>query len=217
MRLLLVEDDPMIGKSIREGMRREGHAVDWVRDGWAAEQSLRSEAYDLVLLDLGLPRIHGLEVLRNARRGGSDVPILIITARDEIEDRIKGLDAGADDYLVKPFNLSELSARVRALMRRSAGRANPVLRHGDIEVDPAAFGVRYKGREIAVSQREFALLECLLRRPGAVVSKTQLEQCVYGWGEEVESNAVEVHVSNLRKKLSPDAIVTVRGIGYRTK
>lgn len=215
MRLLLIEDDPMIGKSIREGLRREGYGVDWVRDGWAGERSLSEEAYDLVMLDLGLPRKDGLDVLRETRRAGKAIPILVITARDGVDDRVKGLDAGADDYLVKPFSMAELSARVRALIRRSSGRTETVVRCGELEVDPLTRDARWRGEHVALTQREFALLERLMHRAGAVVSKSALEQSVYAWGEEVESNAIEVHISNLRKKLDPAVIQTVRGAGYR--
>lgn len=215
MRLLLVEDDEMIGKSIREGLRRESYGVDWVRDGWAAEQSLTSTDYDLLILDLGLPRVHGLQVLKNARLKGKKVPVLIITARDGVEDRVNGLDAGADDYLVKPFSMSELGARVRALLRRSAGQANPVFRHGGVELNPLTREALFNKKSVALSQREFALLESLIRHPGTVISRTSLEQSIYAWGQEVESNAVEVHISNLRKKLAPKLIKTVRGVGYK--
>lgn len=215
MRLLLVEDDEMIGKSIREGLRRESYGVDWVRDGWAAEQSLIATDYDLLILDLGLPRVHGLQVLKNARQKGKKVPVLIITARDGVEDRVNGLDAGADDYLVKPFSMSELGARVRALLRCSAGQAAPVFRNGGVELNPLTREVLFNGKEITLSQREFAILESLIRRPGTVISRASLEQSVYAWGQEVESNAVEVHISNLRKKLAPKLIKTVRGVGYK--
>lgn len=215
MRLLLVEDDEMIGKSIREGLRRESYGVDWVRDGWAAEQSLIATDYDLLILDLGLPRVHGLQVLKNVRQKGKKVPVLIITARDGVEDRVNGLDAGADDYLVKPFSMSELGARVRALLRRSAGQPAPAFRHGGVELNPLAREVLFNGKEVNLSQREFAILESLIRHPGTVISRASLEQSVYAWGQEVESNAVEVHISNLRKKLAPKLIKTIRGIGYK--
>lgn len=215
MRLLLIEDDEMIGKSIREGLRRENYGVDWVRDGWAAEQSLTATDYDLLILDLGLPRISGLQVLKNARQKGRKVPVLIITARDGVEDRVNGLDAGADDYLVKPFSMSELGARVRALLRRSAGQAAPVYRQGELELNPLTREVLFSGKTVPLSQREFAILESLMRHPGTVISRSSLEQSVYAWGQEVESNAVEVHISNLRKKLSPKLIQTVRGVGYK--
>lgn len=205
----------MIGKSIREGLRRESYGVDWVRDGWAAEQSLIATDYDLLILDLGLPRVHGLQVLKNVRQKGNKVPVLIITARDGVDDRVNGLDAGADDYLVKPFSMSELGARVRALLRRSAGQADPVFRNGGVELNPLTREVLCKGKEVTLSQREFAILESLIRHPGTVISRASLEQSVYAWGQEVESNAVEVHISNLRKKLAPKLIKTIRGIGYK--
>jgi two-component system response regulator QseB len=214
MRLLLVEDDPMVGESIRDGLGQEGYAVDWVRDGKAAETALDAEPYAAVLLDLGLPRRDGLEVLRAARARRNDVPILVITARDAVGDRVKGLDAGADDYLVKPFDLDELAARVRALVRRAEGRAAPVVRHGAITLDPATRAVTLRGKPVALSGREFALLQALLQRPGVVLSRAQLEERLYGWDEEVGSNAVEVHIHNLRRKLGADAIRNVRGVGY---
>ena len=217
MRLLLIEDDAMIGKSIREGLRRDGYVVDWVRDGWAGERSLEEQSYDLLLLDLGLPRKDGLEVLSGARDRGTPLPVLVITARDSIESRVKGLDAGADDYLVKPFSMSELRARVRALLRRSSGRAQTILKCGELELDTVDREARLSGKRVALSHRELALLERLMHRPGATVAKTVLENGIYGWGEEVESNAIEVHVSNLRKKLGPSLIETVRGLGYRVK
>ncbi len=214
MRLLLVEDDPMIGEGIRDGLGQEGFAVDWVRDGAAAEAALGAEPYAAVLLDLGLPRKGGLEVLRAARAQRNDVPILVITARDAVADRIRGLDAGADDYLVKPFDLDELAARVRALVRRAEGRAEPVLRHGAIVLNPATRAATLGGRPVALSAREFALLHALMARPGMVLSRAQLEERLYGWGEEVGSNAVEVHIHNLRRKLGAGAIRNVRGVGY---
>jgi len=214
MRLLLVEDDPMVGESIRDGLGQEGYTVDWVRDGKGAETALGAEPYAAVLLDLGLPRMDGLDVLRAARAKRNDVPILVITARDAVADRIKGLDAGADDYLVKPFDLDELAARVRALVRRAEGRAEPVVRHGPITLDPATRAVTLRGRPIELSGREFALLQALLARPGTVLSRAQLEERLYGWDEEVGSNAVEVHIHNLRRKLGADTIRNVRGVGY---
>ena len=214
MRLLLVEDDPMVGESIRDGLGQEGYTVDWVRDGKGAETALGAEPYAAVLLDLGLPRMDGLEVLRAARAQHNDVPILVITARDAVADRIKGLDAGADDYLVKPFDLDELAARVRALVRRAEGRAEPVVRHGPIALDPATRAVTLRGRPVELSGREFALLQALLARPGAVLSRAQLEERLYGWDEEVGSNAVEVHIHHLRRKLGADTIRNVRGVGY---
>ena len=214
MRLLLVEDDPMIAESVRLGLKGEGHGVDWVRDGAAAELALDAEAYDMVLLDLGLPKKSGLEVLAALRRRGKRLPVLVLTARDAVADRVKGLDAGADDYLVKPFDLDELSARIRALARRADGRAAPAIRHLDLTLDPATREVTRAGRPVLLSGREFALLEALLARPGAILSRAQLEEKLYGWGEEVESNAVEVHIHGLRRKLGADVIRTVRGVGY---
>src|SRR5512143_2052591 len=214
MRLLLVEDDRMLGASVERGLRRAGHAVDWVHDGEAAEGALATEPYEVVLLDLGLPRKGGLEVLRALRRRGSRVPVLVLTAHDAVGDRVAGLDAGADDYLVKPFDLEELAARVRALQRRSSGRASPVIEHGRLVLDPAAHEVRLDGVPVALSSREFALLHALLERPGRPLSRTRLEERRYGWGEQVESNAVEVHVHALRRKLGADWIKTLRGVGY---
>ena len=214
MRLLLVEDDEMIGAAAREGLRQEGHAVDWVRDGPQAETAAANGVYDLVLLDLGLPRRDGLSVLRNLRAKHNEVPVLVITARDAVADRVAGLDAGADDYLVKPFDLDELAARVRAVLRRRAGRSSSVLRVGELEIDAAAHQVRWKGHDVALSAREYALLEALADRPGAFLSRAQLEERLYGWEEEIGSNAVEVHIHALRRKLDPALIRNVRGLGY---
>jgi len=214
MRLLLVEDDPMIGDSVRQGLRQDGFGVDWVRDAAAAEHALRLAPYDVLLLDLGLPGRSGLDLLADLRRRGERVPVLVLTARDAVADRVKGLDAGADDYLVKPFDLDELAARIRALARRGAGRADPLLRHGDLVVDPTTRAVTWRGAPVTLSAREFALLLALLDRPGAILSRAQLEERVYGWGEEVESNAVEVHIHALRRKLASDLIRNVRGVGY---
>jgi two-component system response regulator QseB len=214
MRLLLVEDDSMIGAAAQQGLRQEGHAVDWVRDGREAEAAAGNGVYDLVLLDLGLPRRDGLAILRALRARGESVPVLIITARDAVADRVAGLDAGADDYLVKPFDLDELSARVRAVLRRRAGRTESVLRVGGLELDAAARRVRWKGREVALSAREYALLEALADRPGAYLTRAQLEERLYGWDEEIASNAVEVHIHALRRKLDPALIRNVRGMGY---
>ena len=214
MRLLLVEDDAMIGAAAREGLRQEGHAVDWVRDGVQAASAVAAEKYDLVLLDLGLPRKDGLSLLRSWRERGVDVPVLVITARDAVPDRVAGLDAGADDYLVKPFDLDELSARVRAILRRRAGRSAAALRLGELEIDTAARRVRWKGNEVALSAREYALLEALADRPGAYLTRAQLEERLYGWDEEIASNAVEVHIHALRRKIAPGLIRNVRGVGY---
>ncbi|HTO44810.1 MAG TPA: response regulator [Burkholderiales bacterium] len=214
MRLLLVEDDAMIGEAVRAGLRQEGFTVDWVRAAEAGDAALKAEAYALLLLDLGLPRKSGLDWLGELRRRGERLPVLILTARDAVADRVSGLDSGADDYLVKPFDLDELSARVRALLRRQAGRAEPTLRHAELTLNPATHEATYKGEPIALSAREFALLAALLERPGAILSRAQLEQRLYGWGEEVESNAVEVHIHNLRKKLGAGFIRNLRGLGY---
>jgi two-component system response regulator QseB len=214
MRILLAEDDPMIGASVRQGLTQDGFTVDWVRDGRAAELALGERVHDALLLDLGLPRKAGLEVLAAMRRGGDTRPVLVITARDAVGDRIAGLDTGADDYLVKPFDLDELAARLRALLRRGAGRAQPVVTLGDIELDPAARAVRRGGEPVSLSAREFALLEALLARPGAILSRTQLEDKLYGWSDTVESNAVEVHIHALRRKLGASLIRNVRGVGW---
>jgi two-component system response regulator QseB len=214
MRLLLVEDDSMIGAAAQQGLRQEGHTVDWVRDGKEAELAVTDKVHDLVLLDLGLPRRDGLSLLREWRARGIAVPVVIITARDAVSDRIAGLDAGADDYLVKPFDLDELSARVRAVARRRAGRAESVLRLGELEIDTATKRVQWKGAEVALSAREYALLEALGGRPGAYLTRAQLEERLYGWDEEIASNAVEVHIHGLRRKLDPTLIKNVRGLGY---
>jgi two-component system response regulator QseB len=213
--LLLAEDDTMIGEAVRAGLRRQGFAVDWVRDGVAAEQALLAEAYDACLLDLGLPRKAGLDVLRRLRDRGSMLPVLVLTARDAITDRVDGLDAGADDYVVKPFDLAELAARIRAVTRRKGGRAQAIIEHNDVALDPATREVRRGGERVVLSPREFALLQALLEHPGRILSRAQLEERLYGWGEEIESNVVEVHVHSLRRKLGTDFIRNVRGVGYR--
>jgi DNA-binding response OmpR family regulator len=214
MRLLLVEDDSLLGDGIRAGLRLGGYTVDWVKDGRAAQLALEAEEYGLVVLDLGLPRLSGLELLRWLRQAGQSLPVLILTARDTVADRVKGLDSGADDYLVKPFDLEELVARVRALLRRSGGRASPLLEHGGIALDLAAHRVTRLGLTVELSPREFAILQQLLENTGRVLSRERLEQSLYGWNEEVESNAVEVHIHHLRKKLGSELIRTVRGVGY---
>lgn len=215
MRLLLVEDDLMIGESVRQGLHQDGFAVDWVQDGRAAELALDNKVYDLLLLDLGLPKKEGLDVLKALRHRANKIPVLILTARDAVADRVKGLDAGADDYLVKPFDLDELAARIRALLRRQSGRADPVIQIGKLTLNQATHEVTFRGKAISLSAREFALLEAFLDRPGAVLSPEQLEEKLYGWGEEVESNTVEVHIHALRKKLGQEFIKNVRGVGYR--
>ncbi len=214
MRILLAEDDPMIGASVRRGLAQDGFAVDWVEDGRAAQLALAEHVHDALLLDLGLPRLGGIELLSAMRRGGDSRPVLIMTARDAIADRVAGLDAGADDYLVKPFDLNELAARLRALLRRETGRAVPILVYGDIELNPATRELRLGGVPVDLSPREFALLAALLARPGAILSRTQLEEKLYGWDDAVESNAVEVHIHSLRKKLGADVIRNVRGVGW---
>lgn len=214
MRILLVEDDPELGDGLTVGLRQAGFAVDWLRDGHAADLALRDESFDLVVLDLGLPRLSGMEVLKRARDRGQNLPILILTARDATGDKVSGLDAGADDYLVKPIDLDELSARIRALTRRSAGRAAPLLVHGDLTVDPAAHLVTLAEQAIELSSREFSLLQLLLENAGRVLTRSQLEQSLYGWRDEPDSNALEVHIHHLRKKLGSDLIRTLRGVGY---
>jgi two-component system response regulator QseB len=214
MRLLLVEDDAMIGKSAQKGLKQDGYTVDWVRDGQAAELALENGVYNMVLLDLGLPRKAGLDVLANLRRRKNRIPVLILTARDSVADRVKGLDAGADDYLVKPFDLDELAARIRALLRRQAGRAEPVIEHGRLAVYPATHEVLLDGARVSLSAREFSLLHALLERPGVPLSRVQLEERIYGWGEEIESNAVEVYIHSLRRKLGVEFIKNIRGVGY---
>lgn len=214
MRLLLVEDDSMIGESVRQGLRQDGFTVDWVQDGRAAELALRNEVYDLLVLDLGLPKKDGLDVLKTLRLRGNRIPVLILTARDTVADRVKGLDSGADDYLVKPFDLDELAARIRALLRRQSGRADPAIQFGDLLLNPATHEVTFQGQPLSLSAREFSLLEVFLDRPGAVLSREQLEEKLYGWGEEVESNTVEVYIHALRRKLGQDFIKNVRGVGY---
>jgi DNA-binding response OmpR family regulator len=214
MRLLLVEDDRMIGEGLRGALRLEGHAVDWVRDAEAATATLASERFDLVLLDLGLPRGDGLDVLRGLRARRDATPVIVLTARDGLGDRVAGLDAGADDYLAKPFELDELNARIRAVLRRHSGRSQPGLVHGDVILDPATRQVTQAGQPVLLSAREFAVLEALMQRPGALLSRAQLEDRLYGWGEEIESNAVSVYIHQLRRKLGAEFIQTVRGVGY---
>jgi DNA-binding response OmpR family regulator len=214
MRLLLVEDDLMIGEAVLELLRADGYAVDWVRNGKMAEAAAGGEAYDLVLLDLGLPDKDGLEVLRGLRSRKLRVPVLIATARDAVPQRIQGLDAGADDYIVKPYDLDELLARIRALLRRSAGRAEPVYEYQNVSINPATREVTVEGQQVLLSAREWAVLEPLLARPGLILSRAQLEEKLFSWKDEVSSNAVEVYVHGLRKKLGAEMIQNVRGVGY---
>jgi two-component system response regulator QseB len=215
MRVLIAEDDPMIGAAVRDRLRSQGFAADWVPDGREAETALAGDEHDALLLDLGLPGREGLAVLRRLRARGSTLPVVIVTARDAVDDRVAGLDAGADDYVVKPFDLKELEARLRAVLRRRAGRASSVIEHGRLGLDLASHQLHLDGVPVPVSPREFALLHALLERPGRVLSRAQLEERMYGWGEEVGSNVVEVHIHSLRRKLGADLIQNVRGVGYR--
>jgi two-component system OmpR family response regulator/two-component system response regulator QseB len=214
MRILVVEDDALLGDALEAGLGQAGFAVDWVRDGVAATHAIDSEPYAAVVLDLGLPRLSGLDVLRTLRGRGNKVPVLVLTARDAIDDRVRGLDAGADDYVVKPVDLAELAARLRALVRRAAGDAAPSLAIGDLTLDPAAREVSYRGQSVTLQPREFAVLHELMRNAGRVLSREQLESRLYGFGDEPGSNAVEVYVHHLRRKLAPDLIRTIRGVGY---
>ncbi|SAI30189.1 transcriptional regulatory protein [Bordetella ansorpii] len=214
MRILLVEDDAMIGESVLDCLRADGYAVDWERDGRAAATALRATGYDLILLDLGLPQQDGLSVLRELRARRDRTPVLVATARDAVSDRIAGLDAGADDYVVKPYDPDELLARVRALLRRSQGRAEPVFEHRGVTVDPQTREASINGEPVALTAREWAVLQPLIARPGVIYSRAQLEEKLYSWQDEIASNAVEVYVHGLRKKLGHDFIQTVRGVGY---
>lgn len=214
MRILLAEDDALLGDGLRAGLRQQGFQVDWVRTGDAAERELRSEPYSAAVLDLGLPLKDGMDVLSSVRRAGVSLPVLVLTARDAVPDRVRGLNNGADDYVIKPVDLDELGARVRALVRRAHGVADDRLRVGDIELDPAARTVSRNGEGVSLAAREFDLLHALMLNAGRVMTREQLEQHLYSWGQEVESNAIEVHVHHLRRKLGPAAIKTVRGIGY---
>jgi DNA-binding response OmpR family regulator len=214
MRLLLIEDDPMIGNGIHTSLRQNGYAVDWVRNGELADTVLATEHFDLVLLDLGLPGKDGIEVLRRLRSKKKNVPVVIITARDSIEERIKGLDAGADDYVVKPFDLDELAARVRSALRRGAGHADPEIEIMGVRLSPATREVTLHGESIILSAREYAIVEALMLRPGMILSRSQLQDRMYGWGEDVESNTVEVYIHSIRRKLGADFVQNVRGVGY---
>ncbi|AZG07044.1 response regulator [Pigmentiphaga sp. H8] len=214
MRLLLVEDDPMIGESVMDVLRAEHYAVDWVKNAASADTALRTETYDLVLLDLGLPDGDGLSVLRELRARKVRIPVIIATARDAIGQRIAGLDAGADDYVVKPYDVDEILARIRALIRRSAGRAEPLYEHGGVVLDPATHTATVDGQPVTLTAKEWAVLEPLLARPGLILSRAQLEEKLYSWKDEISSNAVEVYIHGLRKKLGTQFIQTVRGVGY---
>lgn len=214
MRVLVVEDDAMIGEAVCHALKDASYAVDWVRDGAAAQSAVSTQSYGIVLLDLGLPKKDGVEVLRHMRGRDNPVPVLVLTARDGLEDRIKGLDAGADDYVLKPFEMGELLARMRAVVRRKGGTSGPVLTNGILTLDPVSHEVSQAGESIRLSAREFSLLQALLVRPGAILSRSELEDRLYGWGDEVESNAVEFLIHALRKKLGSTAIKNVRGVGW---
>lgn len=214
MRILLVEDDALLGDALQAGLRQAGFAVDWLRDGSAADAALRVESFAAVVLDLGLPKLAGFEVLRMLRSRDDRTPVLILTARDAVDDRVKGLDTGADDYVVKPIAIAELAARLRALVRRSQGGAGGALRVGELEIDPAARSVNLAGVPVELQPREFAVLLELVLNAGRVLTRTQLESRLYEWGDALESNAIEVHVHHLRRKLAPSLIRTVRGVGY---
>jgi len=217
MRILLIEDDPMIGEAIAMALKDAAYAVDWVRDGATAIEAIRAEEHQAILLDLGLPGPDGMEVLRRLRRDGPMVPVLIITARDGVNEKVRGLDLGADDYLVKPFDISELLARLRAVLRRQGGQASPLLSNGRVHLDPASHEATCDGKTMMLSPREFALLQALLQRPGTILSRTELEERLYGWNEEVESNAVDFIIHGVRRKLAPDVIKNVRGVGWRVE
>lgn len=214
MRILLVEDDELLGDAVKSGLTQFGYVVDWLKDGESARLAMKSENFEAVILDLGLPKLSGLGFLQSIRHEGNMTPVIILTARDSVEDRVKGLDSGADDYLIKPFDLNELGARMRALVRRSTGRAEATLQYRNLTLDPAAHAVFVDGININVPRREFALLQKLLENAGQVLSREQLMQSLYGWDEEVDSNALEVHIHNLRKKLNANYIRTIRGVGY---
>lgn len=214
MRVLLVEDDRMIAKGLETALRQEGYAVDAMGDGRSAAEALRTSRFDLVLLDLGLPQRDGIEVLRELRTRGDSTPVIIVTARDDVRNRIEGLDAGADDYIIKPFDLDEMSARMRSVLRRAAGRGDPCIKHRGISLNPVTHAVERAGVAVLLSAHEFSVLEALLQRPGAVLSRAQLEDRLYGWSGQIESNAIEVYIHGLRRKLGSDAIRTLRGVGY---
>jgi DNA-binding response OmpR family regulator len=214
MRVLLIEDDPMIGKGLVRGLTDQGITVDWVRNGGEGSVALAHAEHALVLLDIGLPEMSGIDVLRSARIAGVPVPVIVITARDSLDDRIAGLDVGADDYIVKPFELRELLARIRAVLRRHNGQAQSLIASGEVTLDLATHQARYRNAEHLLSAREFALMQALMQRPGVILSRAQIEQRIYGWGEEVESNAVDVLIHEIRKKFDKDIIRNVRGAGW---
>lgn len=215
MRLLLVEDDPLLGEGLKTALARDGYTVDWLRDGKQALQAITTDEFGVVILDLGLPGLDGIEVLSGTRERGITTPVLILTARDAVPDRVAGLDHGADDYLTKPFDIEELSARVRSLLRRSQGRSQPLLIHGDIQIDPAAQVLSKAGQVIELSQKEFIIIRYLIEHKGRPISRSRLEEQLYGWDKGIESNALEVHIHKLRKKLGSELIKTVRGVGYK--
>ncbi|WP_456415013.1 response regulator transcription factor [Thiolapillus sp.] len=215
MRLLLAEDDPLLGDGLKSALQSEGYTVDWFKDGRQSLEAALNESFDVMVLDLGLPNLDGLDVLRELRSRKSTVPVLILTARGNVNERVTGLDLGADDYLAKPFDLDELAARLRSLIRRSQGRSSPLLEHADVVLDPAAQTVRKNGEEVELTLKEFIVLRYLLESRGRVVSRSRLEEAMYGWDVEIGSNALEVHIYNLRKKLGQQLIKTVRGSGYR--
>lgn len=217
MRILLVEDDEDLGRAVQSALKHEHYTVDWLTDGENAEQALKTEDFDAVVLDLGLPRRSGIEILTSMRKRGLDTPVMVFTARDSVDDRVMGLDSGADDYLPKPFELDELLARLRALIRRSSGRADPIISHGPLQLNPASHEVLLSGEALEISPKEFTLLQKLLENLGRVLSREQLAQSLYGWNKDIDSNTVEVHIHNLRKKLGNDFIRTVRGVGYMIK
>jgi DNA-binding response OmpR family regulator len=214
MRVLVIEDDALLGDAIQAGLKQAGYAVDWMKDGVAADHALGTEPYAAAVLDLGLPRMSGMEVLRRLRSRNVPIPVLILTAMDTVDDRINGLDAGADDYLVKPFDMGELAARLRALIRRARGKAAPELNIAGVKLEPAAHRVFYRDQAIELPAKEFAVLHALMLNTGRVLSRAQIEEQLYAWGEEVESNAVEVYIHHLRRKLFPGLIETIRGVGY---
>ncbi|MGE3919622.1 MAG: response regulator [Gammaproteobacteria bacterium] len=214
MRILLVEDDPSLGQALKKGLQQVGYTIDWVQDGLAAVRALKSETFELMILDLGLPKLSGEKVLKEIREIGMNIPVLILTAKETLEDRIQGLDSGADDYMIKPFDFEELCARLRALQRRHLQRTDSALTYEDLLLDPVKHTVTYKEEVLIIPRREFALLQKLLENVGHVLSREQLTQSLYGWDEDVDSNALEVHIHNLRKKLGSDIIRTIRGIGY---